>query len=93
MVSQAELARVVRRARERSARVRVTFKGLRYALVIDGYVKAEDVGGRSIEWSRAFGSLTPAEALTSLPLEDIEVSLPDRSFKLKGLKELLSWAL
>lgn len=92
-MSQAELARVVKRARERSAKVRVTFKGLRYALVVDSYIKAEDSEGRRVEWSRAFGSLTPAEALTSLPLEGIEVSLPDGSLKLKDVKELLSWAL
>ena len=93
MVSQRDVAEIVRRAKEASATVRVTFKGLRYALVIDGYVRAEDLGGGRVEWGRAFGSLTPAEALSSLPIESIEVSMPDRSLSFKDVKELLKWAL
>lgn len=93
MVTQRELASIVKRAKETAARVRVKFKGHRYALIIDSFVRAEDLGGGKVEWSRAFGSLTPAQALSSLPVDTIEVSLPDRSLLFKDLRDLLKWAL
>lgn len=93
MVTQGELANIVKRAKEASARIRVRFRGHRYALAIDGFIRAEDLRGDRVEWDKAFGSLTPAQALSSLPVEFIEVSLPNRSLLLKSLKELLEWAL
>lgn len=92
MITQRELANIVKRTKEASAKVRVVFRGMRYALVIDGFIRAEGPGGERVEWGRAFGSLTPAEALVSLPIEFIEVSLPSRSFVLKSLRELVKWA-
>jgi len=93
MVTQAEVAAITKRAREASARIVVTFKGLRYAMVINGFIKAEDRDSSKVEWSKAFGSLTPKELLSSMPIEKIEVQLPNKTFIFNQVKELLKWAL
>ncbi|MCX8204565.1 MAG: hypothetical protein N3H31_02810 [Candidatus Nezhaarchaeota archaeon] len=93
MVTHRDVANIIKRVKETSAKVRVVFEGLRYVLVINGFVKAEGLEGDKVEWSRAFGSLTPAEALASIPIKFIEVSLPNQSIIFKSLKELIKWAL
>lgn len=93
MVTQREVASIVKRAKETSAKVRIVFKGSRYALIINGFIRAEGPGGDKVEWNRAFGSLTPERVLASLPIEFIEVSLPNQTLTFKSLKELVRWAL
>ncbi|MEM4700012.1 MAG: hypothetical protein QXT74_03575 [Candidatus Nezhaarchaeales archaeon] len=87
------MASIVRRAKEASAKIRIVFRGSRYALIVDSFIRAEGPGGDKVEWSRAFGSLTPEKVMSSLPIEYIEVSSPNQSLVFKSLEELMKWAL
>lgn len=93
MVTPSDVAAIIRRAREASAKVRVVFRGQRYVMVIDGFIRAEDRDSSRVEWSRAFGSLTPAQLLSAMPIEVIEVQMPDKTLTFTSLKEFLKWAL
>ncbi len=91
MVTHAEVARLIKRVRELSARVKFLFKGHRYVMVINGFVRAEDKDSSKVDWQRAFGSLTPAQLLSTLPIEAIEVQTPKESLKFTNLKDFLKW--
>lgn len=94
MAAQATIAAIIKRAREASIKVLFYFKGHRCTMVIDHLIRAEEKDtSKAIEWSRAFGSLTPGELFSSVPIEKIEVHLLERTLTFNNLKEFLKYLL
>ena len=91
MVTHAEMVKVTRRVRELSAKVRFLFKGYRYVMVINDFIKAEDRDSSKVDWQRAFGSLTPVQLLNAFSIEAIEVQTPKENLRFASLKEFLKW--
>jgi len=72
-------------------RITFIFEGYRYRLVINRFIHAEDEEGKTIEWSRAFGSQLPHQVLSSFKIKRIIVKREDREYVFKSLKELLKF--
>uniref|UniRef100_A0A7C4FBR2 Uncharacterized protein n=1 Tax=Thermofilum pendens TaxID=2269 RepID=A0A7C4FBR2_THEPE len=90
MVSYEEAERILRWAREKGAVIEVQFKETSHRLRIDTMYRALDVSGNVIPWTRAFGSLKPADVLNSFTVKRIVVRVRDAVEELSSLKELLA---
>ncbi|MCS7104151.1 MAG: hypothetical protein NZ954_01110 [Thermofilaceae archaeon] len=90
-ISQKELEEIVLWARAGSRRVKVKFKGYRYMVSISRYVEALDPSGRVIAWTTAFGSRSPQDVLSSLPVESIIVEEGEQK-TFTTLEDLLKYA-
>lgn len=91
-LTQRELESLVNWTRAGSRRVRIRFKGLRYAVVIGRYVEAVDATGRRVPWHVAFGSRPPHDVLSSFPIEEIVVDESGSSTTFATLSDLLKHA-
>lgn len=76
MVSLRDLEQVIDASRTRGIKVLVRFKGIKNFIMIDGEIKAINVDGLKIPWSRAFQK-PPQVILDSYPVERIDVICGD----------------
>lgn len=91
-IARKELEELVAWARSGSRKVRVKFKGYRYSLLISRYIGAVDATGRAVPWTLAFGSRSPHDVLSSLPVERVVVDEPGSTAVFNSLEELLKRA-
>uniref|UniRef100_A0A7J3X969 Uncharacterized protein n=1 Tax=Thermofilum pendens TaxID=2269 RepID=A0A7J3X969_THEPE len=90
MVSYEEAERILKWAREKGAAIEVYFKETSHRLRIDTMYRALDASGNVVPWTRAFGSLKPADVLNSFSVRRVVVRLKDTVEELGSLKELLT---
>ncbi|MGC8570669.1 hypothetical protein [Caldivirga sp.] len=76
MVSLRDLEQVIDASRTKGIKVLVRFKGIKNLIMIDGEIKAINVEGLKIPWSRAFQK-PPQVVLDAYPVERIEVICGD----------------
>jgi hypothetical protein len=90
LVSYEEAERILRWTREKGAVVEVQFKETSHRLRIDTMYRALDASGNVVPWTRAFGSLKPADVLNSFTVKRIVVRVKNSVEELSSLKELLA---
>jgi hypothetical protein len=90
LVSYEEAERLLKWTREKGAVIEVHFKETSHRLRIDTMYRALDASGNVVPWTRAFGSLKPADVLNSFTVKRVVVKLKDSVEELSGLKELLT---
>jgi len=92
-ITARELEELVSWAREGGKRIRIRFRGFRYAVVIGRYVEAVDAMDRRVPWQAAFGPRPPHEVLSSLPVEEVTVVERDGTLRtFPRLADLLRYA-
>jgi len=91
-VTKRDVEELVSWARSTSRRIRVRFRGYRYAVVIGRYVEAADPSGRTVPWATAFGSRAPHDVLSSLPVEGVLVEEGGSTRSFASIDELLAYA-
>ena len=57
--------------------------------MINRYIHAEDKNENYVEWSRAFGSISPSNIITSFPIEKIKLKLKDRIIYFNSIRDLI----
>ncbi|ABW02571.1 hypothetical protein [Caldivirga maquilingensis] len=75
-MSLRDLEQVIDASRTRGIKVLVRFRGIRNFIMIDGEIKAINVDGLKIPWSRAFQK-PPQVVLDTYPVERIDVMCGD----------------
>ncbi len=91
-VTKRDVEELVAWARLTSRRIRVRFRGYRYAVVIGRYVEAADLSGRTVPWTVAFGSRAPHDVLSSFPVEKVLVEEGESTKSFASIDELLAYA-
>lgn len=89
MTPQLDIRHLHKLIRRQNFRVYIFFKNSRYVLVINKYIHAEDKNENHIEWSRAFGSISPFNVITSFPIEKIKLILRDKVMYFNSVKDLI----
>ncbi|HDJ89161.1 MAG TPA: hypothetical protein ENG40_00500 [Thermoprotei archaeon] len=88
VISFSDIRRLRNWAKENKLKIKVTFQGVPYTLVINKYIRAEDRTGRKIEWFQAFGTKSPHQVLSSFKIEKITIR-GKTSKEIYNIEELL----
>jgi len=89
MKSQIDIKYLYELVHRQNLKIYIFFKNSRYVLVINRYIHAEDKNENYVEWSRAFGSISPSNIITSFPIEKIKLKLKDRIIYFNSIRDLI----
>ena len=90
-ISRRELEEIIEWTRSGSRRIRIRFKGYRYSVVIDRFVKAVDRQGRGVSWPTAFGTRSPYDTISSFRIEEVVLESGGQTERFSSLRELLEY--
>ena len=90
-ISRRELEELIEWTRSGSRRIRIRFKGYRYSVVIDRFVKAVDRQGRGVSWPTAFGTRSPYDVISSFKIEEVVLEGGEQPKRFGSLRELLEY--
>ncbi|RLE71675.1 MAG: hypothetical protein DRJ37_04480 [Thermoprotei archaeon] len=91
MLTHSDVLKLREWAEKTNAKIVFKFKQYPYQLVIEKMIKSQDRDGRTVEWTRAFGTKRPHQAIASLPIEEIVIVYKDTGEEEKiSLKQLLA---
>lgn len=91
MITHADIMKMHEWVKTVKGRITFIFEGYRSRLVINKFIHAEDEEGKTIEWSRAFGSQLPHQVLSSFKIKIIIIKRGEEEHTLKSLKELFNF--
>lgn len=89
MVTTKEAEKLLEWARKNGARIEISFKETSHKLRIDSMYRAVDPSGNVVPWTRAFGTKSPADVLSSFTVKRVVVSLRGVEEEYGSLSELL----
>jgi hypothetical protein len=76
VVSLRDLEHIVETSRSKRFRIVVRFRDTKYLITIDGEIKATDINGSKVPWSRAFQQ-PPHVVLSTYKIDRIDVMCGD----------------
>jgi len=76
VVSLRDLEHLVETSRSRRIKIIVRFRDTKYLITIDGEIKATDINGTKVPWSRAFQQ-PPHVVLSTYKIDKIDVMCGD----------------
>ncbi|RLE66250.1 MAG: hypothetical protein DRJ38_02250 [Thermoprotei archaeon] len=90
MLTHSDILKLREWSERNNTKVVFKFKDYPYRLVIEKMIKSQDRDGRTVEWTRAFGTKRPHQVIASLPIEEIVIIYKNTGEEEKvNLKQLL----
>jgi len=89
LLSHTDIIRLRRWVMGLGGKIIFIFKETPYRLTIGKFIHAEDEDGKTVDWSKAFGTQLPHQVLSTYQIEQITVKLREGERVFKNLTELL----